>query len=87
MMTVDDPLVALEALPDANRIRSRRLVGDVATIVADASELGPGERNALEARLKAAVLAIPGVLEARVALTAVKPNRALIASTTRCSEA
>jgi ATP-binding protein involved in chromosome partitioning len=72
-------LKELEASPDSARIRSRRLVGDVATIVADASGLSDAERSALEARLKAAALALPGVAEARVALTASKPGRTFIA--------
>ena len=78
-MTSDDALTALEELPDATRIRSRKLSGTVATIVADASGLRPSEREALEARLKAAALAVPGVSEARVAITAAKPHRTLIA--------
>ena len=78
-MTSDDALTALDELPDATRIRSRKLSGTVATIVADASGLRPSERESLEARLKAAALAVPGVSEARVAITAAKPHRTLIA--------
>lgn len=78
-MTANDPIAALDTLPDADRIRSRRLVGSIATIVADASGLGDDERSALEARLKTAALAVPGVTEARVALTASKPHRTVIA--------
>ena len=78
-MSSDDPLSALEALPDASRIRSRKLVGRVATIVADASGLSDLERNALEEGLRAAVQSLPGVDEARVALTASKPGRTYIA--------
>ena len=37
------------------------------------------ERESLEAKLKAAALAVPGVSEARVAITAAKPHRTLIA--------
>src|SRR5688500_7263903 len=74
-----EPLSALDDLPDAGRIRSRRLVGDIATIVADASGLGDPERAELETKLKEAALALPGVSEARVALTASKPGRTFIA--------
>jgi ATP-binding protein involved in chromosome partitioning len=74
-----DPLEPLDTLPDADRIRSRRLVGNIATIVADASGLRDDERSSLEARLKEAALALPGVTEARVALTASKPGRTFIA--------
>ena len=78
-MDSDNILTALDALPDADRIRSRRLADGVATIVAGATRLGATEREALEAKLKAAALAVPGVAEARVAITAAKPHRTLIA--------
>jgi len=78
-MITDEPLDALDALPDAARIRSRRLVGAVATIVADASGLSDAERTALEARLREGASRIPGVNEARVALTASRPGRTFIA--------
>ena len=78
-MNSDDALAALDHLPDADRIRSRRLADGVATIVADASGLTPRQREALEQGLKDAALSLPGVAEARVALTAAKPNRTLIA--------
>jgi len=78
-MTSDEALTILDELPEAGRIRSRKLTGNVATIVADASGLSPRERESLEAKLKAAALAVPGVVEARVAITAAKPHRTLIA--------
>lgn len=78
-MQSDDPLSLLDKLPDAGRIRSRKLTGSVATIVADASGLSGPERSALEARLKEAALTAPGATEARVALTATKPERTIIA--------
>jgi ATP-binding protein involved in chromosome partitioning len=78
-MNSDDVLTALDELPEAERIRSRKLTGNVATIVADASGLSARERDSLEAKLKAAALAVPGVTEARVAITAAKPHRTLIA--------
>jgi len=78
-MITDEPLSGLDEVADAERIRSKRLVGDVATVVADASGLNDTERSALEARLREAVAAQPGVREARVALTASKPGRTFIA--------
>jgi ATP-binding protein involved in chromosome partitioning len=78
-MTSEDALTALDDLPDAGRIRSRRLADGVATIVADATGLGARDREALEKRLESAALAVPGVGEARVALTAAKSQRRLIA--------
>lgn len=78
-MSSEDILAQLDELPDAGRIRSRRLTDGVATIVADASGLGAKEQAALEARLKAAALAVPGVAEARIAMTAARPHRTLVA--------
>ena len=72
-------LEALDSSPDASRIRSRKVTDGVATIVADASGLSERERQALEQRLKQAALALPGVSDARIALTAAKPSRTLIA--------
>ena len=78
-MAFDDQLSALLKHPDAARIRSTKLKGDIAALVVEASGLGPDERAALEARLKQAALAIPGVKAARVALTVSRPERHLIA--------
>lgn len=78
-MSGDNILIELDELPDADRIRSRRLANGVATIVADASGLSASERQSLEAKLKAAALAVPGVTDARIAITAAKPHRTLIA--------
>jgi ATP-binding protein involved in chromosome partitioning len=78
-MSSENILIELDELPDAGRIRSRRLANGVATIVADASGLSAIERQALETQLKDAALAVPGVTDARVAITAAKPHRTLIA--------
>ena len=78
-MAHDDRLEALIAHPDAARIRSSKLVGTIAALVADASGLGPDERAALEERLKAAALAIPGVERVRVALSVSRPERRVVA--------
>ena len=78
-MAIEDPLATLDALPDASRIRSRKQSGNVVTIVADASGLSASDRSALEAKLKQAALKLPGVTEVRVALTATKPERTIIA--------
>lgn len=62
----------LAATADGPRVRSSRISDGIATILADASGLGGDEREALEARLKAAALAVEGVREVRVALTAAR---------------
>jgi ATP-binding protein involved in chromosome partitioning len=69
----------LNDLPHEERIRSRKLAGGVATIIADASGLSESESKAMEGELRAAALAMPDVKEARVALTASQPHRRLIA--------
>jgi ATP-binding protein involved in chromosome partitioning len=74
-----DALTELDRLPQAERIRSRRLKGGVAMIIADATGLAEGERDAFEQELRSATLAIPGVHEAKVALTVAEPSRSLIA--------
>ncbi len=79
MAEPDDPLSSLDALPDARRIRSRKLVGDIASLVVDATGLDESARNALERGLRSAALELPEVNQARIALTASQPGRKLIA--------
>jgi ATP-binding protein involved in chromosome partitioning len=73
------PADPLTDLPHDERIRSRKLAGGVATIIADATGLKESDRQTLEQELRSAALALPGVEEARVALTAAQPHRTLIA--------
>ena len=79
MTETDDPLALLDRLPLADRIRSKRVNGEVATIVADATGLDSAGRSSLEQELKAAASQATGVSEVRVALTASEPKRTLIA--------
>jgi ATP-binding protein involved in chromosome partitioning len=69
----------LDDLPHNERIRSRKLKDGVATVIADATGLSAAGRNALEQELHDAALALPGVSEARIAVTAAEPSRTLIA--------
>ncbi|MGN6277624.1 MAG: Mrp/NBP35 family ATP-binding protein [Sphingomonas sp.] len=69
----------LDALPHDERIRSRRLKDGVAILIVDASGLSDADARALEQELKSAVLAQPGVSEARIAMTAAQAKRTLIA--------
>ena len=71
-----DPLIDL---PHDERIRSRKLVGGVATVIADATGLSKSEGEALERELRDAALAIAGVKDARIAMTASQVARTLIA--------
>jgi ATP-binding protein involved in chromosome partitioning len=73
------PANPLTSLPHDERIRSRKLAGGVATIIADASGLSKKEGEALERDLRSAALDIPGVSEARVAMTATQPSRTIVA--------
>ena len=73
------PADPLDNLPHAARIRSRKRDGGVVTIIADATGLNGKERERVEQELRDAALAMAGVTEARVAMTAAQPNRTLIA--------
>ena len=74
------PVDPLTDLPHDERIRSRKLSGGVATIIADATGLGASRRARRSSdELRAAALAMPGVTEARIAMTAAQPQRTLIA--------
>jgi ATP-binding protein involved in chromosome partitioning len=76
---MEHPVDPLTGLPHEERIRSRKLVGGVATIIVDATGLSASEAKTLEDEVRAAALAVPGVGEARVAMTAAQPHRTLIA--------
>jgi ATP-binding protein involved in chromosome partitioning len=69
----------LDDLPHSDRIRSRKLADGVATVIADATGLSKAGRDALERELHDAALALPGVSEARIAVTAAEPSRTIIA--------
>ena len=73
------PVDPLTGLPHDERIRSRKLAGGVATIIADATGLSEPERLTFEEELRSAALKVPGVEDARIALTAAQPHRTLIA--------
>jgi ATP-binding protein involved in chromosome partitioning len=73
------PADPLTDLPHDERIRSRKLSGGVATIIADATGLSDADRQRLEEELRSGAMKVPGVTEARVALTAAQVARTLIA--------
>jgi ATP-binding protein involved in chromosome partitioning len=76
---MDHPADPLTELPHDERIRSRKLANGVATMIVDATGLGSAETKRLEDELRAAALSMPGVTEARIALTAAQVARTLIA--------
>ena len=76
---MDHPADPLTGLPHDERVRSRKLASGVATIIVDATGLSAAEAKSVEEELRAAALKVPGVGEARIALTASQPHRTLIA--------
>ncbi len=76
---MDSSADKLSELPHEDRIRSRRLTGNIATLIVDATGLPAARRSKLEEELRSAVLAKAGVEEVRIAMTAAEPTRTLIA--------
>jgi ATP-binding protein involved in chromosome partitioning len=76
----DDDILKAALPPLAqNRLQSLRLADGVATLVLDVAGLDGLERDRLEVAVKAALRAQPGVSEVRVAMTADKPRRQIVA--------
>jgi ATP-binding protein involved in chromosome partitioning len=79
----DEPDVlkaALAALPELEgRLVMARVKEGTATVVVDATGLPAEERAQLERKVRAATIAIPGVSETRVAMTAEKRERTIVA--------
>ena len=76
---VTDELQQLDSLPHSDRVRSAKVKGGIAMIIADATGLAEAEREALESELRSAAERAPGVTQAKVALTVSEPSRKLIA--------
>ena len=74
-----ETLSALDAHPEAARIRSRRFSDGVATLIVDATGLSGEARTRLERELQERASSVAGVSEVRIALTASQPHRTLIA--------
>jgi len=66
-------------LPHEARVRSRKIADGVATIIVDATGLSGVDAKRIEEEVRAAALAIAGVSEARIAMTAAQVARTLIA--------
>jgi ATP-binding protein involved in chromosome partitioning len=69
----------LSDLPHEDRIRSRKVTGSTAIIILDATGLSEVEAKQVEAEVRAAALAIAGIAEARIAMTAAQVARTMIA--------
>ncbi|MEA3036693.1 MAG: ATP-binding protein involved in chromosome partitioning [Sphingomonadales bacterium] len=75
-----DLATALAALgEDAARVSAPRLKEGVASLILDVTGLSAEARAALERRIRAALVGVPGVADVRVAMTAEKPVRTVIA--------
>ncbi len=66
-------------LAESGRIAMTRLKEGVATIMLDATGLSADQRAGLERQVRAATIGIPGVEETRVAMTAEKRERTIVA--------
>ena len=66
-------------LDETGRIAMSRLKDGVATIVLDATGLSADQRADLERQVRAAMIAVPGVSDTRIAMTAEKQERTIIA--------
>ena len=77
--SMPDRATALDHLPHAERIRSRKLGGDTATIIVEATGLSASDAKQVEEEIRSAALQIDGVSEARIAMTAAQTARTLIA--------
>ena len=76
MPAPDDPI---PALPHSERIRSFKVRGGIATVIAEAGGLAAAARDAMERDIREAAEKIEGVGEARVAMTSSDPSRTVIA--------
>jgi ATP-binding protein involved in chromosome partitioning len=75
---VADP-VSGQGLATSGRASAARIEGRRADVIVDVAGLDPAVRDTLEAAVRAALLAVPGVSEARILLTADRPLRRIVA--------
>ena len=76
----DDKADILAALGDlAGRVSAPRLKDGVASMVLDVTGLDAPGRAEIERRIRAALVAVPGVAEVRIAMTEEKPQRTILA--------
>jgi ATP-binding protein involved in chromosome partitioning len=75
---IDDPL-GKGGLISAKRISAPRLSEGRVSLILDVTGLSSGQRDAVDKDVRAAIAAIPGVTDIRIAMTAEKVGRRLIA--------
>ena len=72
-------LAGVPGLAESGRVSAPRLGGGIASLVLDATGLSAEERAGLEGKVRAALAALPGVSEVRIAMTAEKVRRTIVA--------
>ena len=77
--TITDALARFPDLTEGGRISAPRLNEGVASLILDVTGLSAEERAGLERRIRAALVGAPGVAEVRIAMTADKVQRTIIA--------
>ena len=75
----DELLRRALATSAGERLSAARRDGPTASIVLDVTGLGADERARIEEQVRSAALSVPGVEEARIAMTAEKPRRTIVA--------
>jgi ATP-binding protein involved in chromosome partitioning len=76
----DNLAAALAALgEDVSRVSAPRLKEGLASLILDVTGLSAEERAGVERRIRAALIGVPGVSDVRMAMTAEKPARTVIA--------
>ena len=75
---IQDPLGRGD-LVAAGRISAPRLAEGIASLVLDVSGLSAGQRAAVEPQVRGALAALPGVRDVRIAMTAEKSDRLIVA--------
>ena len=76
---IDEALLKSAVAAAAPGRATARAEGARAGVVIDATGLGPPERDALEAAVRAAAATVPGVAEVRIAVTAERVRRRIVA--------
>ena len=80
MTEISHLIAALDAIPDAKgRAAPPRFAEGRASLILDVTGLDPAARDALQAAVETALKAVPGVETVRIALTAERTGRRLIA--------
>jgi ATP-binding protein involved in chromosome partitioning len=75
---VDDPLGAGN-LVSAGRVSAPRLTGGIASFILDSTGLDAAARAGMERAIRAALVAVPGIADVRIAMTAEKAQRTIVA--------